>query len=202
MCIGSARDGWNKKKLFFKMFLECWFNVVDRSVEGSAITSNKSKVYVYRYKYVHALHILPGQISIIPKPELRGFWGSSLIKPPFRVTSADVVIICPRMRGSLYYQLEACTMLHMLHWLILWIWVPFHDLGYIIASPPCMTNQKPNNRSSPSRTVEVPHVVGETASDSPRSRPAPKTKATPMSSRVKTTALTSPIKRLSKQHIR
>ena len=36
-----------------------------------------------------------GQISIIPKPELRGFWGSSLIKPPFRVPSADVVIICP-----------------------------------------------------------------------------------------------------------
>ena len=36
-----------------------------------------------------------GQISIILKPELRGFWGSSLIKPPFRVTSADVVIICP-----------------------------------------------------------------------------------------------------------
>ena len=37
-----------------------------------------------------------GQISIIPKPELfRGFWGSSLIEPPFRVTSADVVIICP-----------------------------------------------------------------------------------------------------------
>ena len=36
-----------------------------------------------------------GQISVIPKPELRGFWGSSLIKPPFRVTSADVVIICP-----------------------------------------------------------------------------------------------------------
>ena len=36
-----------------------------------------------------------GQISIIPKPELRGFWGSSLTKPPFRVTSADVVIICP-----------------------------------------------------------------------------------------------------------
>ena len=27
-----------------------------------------------------------GQINIIPKPELRGFWGSSLIKPPFRVT--------------------------------------------------------------------------------------------------------------------
>ena len=40
-----------------------------------------------------------GQISIIPKPELRGFWGSSLIKPPFRVTSADVVIICPKPQG-------------------------------------------------------------------------------------------------------
>ena len=38
---------------------------------------------------------ISGQISIIPKPELRGFWGSSLTKPPFRVTSADVVIICP-----------------------------------------------------------------------------------------------------------
>ena len=36
-----------------------------------------------------------GQINVIPKPELRGFWGSSLIKPPFRVTSAEVVMICP-----------------------------------------------------------------------------------------------------------
>ena len=36
-----------------------------------------------------------GQISIIPKPELRGFWGNSLTKPPFKVTSAEVVIICP-----------------------------------------------------------------------------------------------------------
>ena len=45
-----------------------------------------------------------GQISIIPKPELRGFWGSSFIKPPFRVTSADVVIICPDpiVKGSGY----------------------------------------------------------------------------------------------------
>ncbi len=36
-----------------------------------------------------------GQITLIPIPELRGFWGSSPIKPPLRVTSADVVIICP-----------------------------------------------------------------------------------------------------------
>ena len=43
---------------------------------------------------------LSGQISIIPKPELRGFWGSSLIKPPFRVTSADVVIICPDLSAG------------------------------------------------------------------------------------------------------
>ena len=42
-----------------------------------------------------SLKMVSGQISIIPKPELRGFWGSSLIRPPFRVTSADVVIICP-----------------------------------------------------------------------------------------------------------
>ena len=42
--------------------------------------------------YIHT----SGQISIIPKPELMGFWGSSLIKPPFKVTSAgNVVIICP-----------------------------------------------------------------------------------------------------------
>ena len=47
-----------------------------------------------------------GQISIIPKPELRGFWGSSLIKPPFRVTSADVVIICPETSYSKDFLLE------------------------------------------------------------------------------------------------
>ena len=32
---------------------------------------------------------------IIPKPEFRAFWGDSLTKPPFGVTSAEVVIICP-----------------------------------------------------------------------------------------------------------
>ena len=40
----------------------------------------------------HLTYLNPsGQISIIPKPELRGFWGSSLIKPPFRVTSAEPI---------------------------------------------------------------------------------------------------------------
>ncbi len=28
-------------------------------------------------------------------PELRAFWGDSLTKPPFGVTSAEVAIICP-----------------------------------------------------------------------------------------------------------
>ena len=36
-----------------------------------------------------------GPISIFPKPELRGYWGDSLTKPQFKVTSAEVVIICP-----------------------------------------------------------------------------------------------------------
>ena len=40
---------------------------------------------------------ISGQISIIPKPELRGFGGDSLTKPQFKVTSAEVVIICPEI---------------------------------------------------------------------------------------------------------
>ena len=44
---------------------------------------------------------LSGQITIIPKPELRGFWGDSLTGPPFGVTSAEVAIICP----GLYYDI-------------------------------------------------------------------------------------------------
>ena len=39
---------------------------------------------------------IAGQISIFPKPECFGdFGGYSLTKPPFEVTSAEVVIICP-----------------------------------------------------------------------------------------------------------
>ena len=41
-----------------------------------------------------------GQINIIPKPELRGFGGDSLTKPPFKVTSAEVVIICQDKMNS------------------------------------------------------------------------------------------------------
>ena len=39
--------------------------------------------------------MVSGQITTIPKPELRGFWGDSLTKLPFKVTSAEVAIICP-----------------------------------------------------------------------------------------------------------
>ena len=39
--------------------------------------------------------IKSGQISIIPKPELRALLGESLTKLPFGVTSAEVAIICP-----------------------------------------------------------------------------------------------------------
>ena len=35
------------------------------------------------------------QSTIIPKHELRGFWGDSLTNTPFGVTSAEVAIICP-----------------------------------------------------------------------------------------------------------
>ena len=74
-----------------------------------------------------------GQISIIPKPELRGFWGSSLIKPPFRVTSADVVIICPDRlftplsfpKVGLHYSLSAVECVGKKAFSI-------HFLGYIV----------------------------------------------------------------------
>ncbi len=47
----------------------------------------------------YTLCIYSGQISIIPKPELRGFGGGfPYFSPPFGVTSAgNVVIMCPDM---------------------------------------------------------------------------------------------------------
>ena len=45
---------------------------------------------------------ISGQITIIPKPELRAFWGEFLTKPPFGVTSAEVVIICPDIYIYIY----------------------------------------------------------------------------------------------------
>ncbi len=43
----------------------------------------------------HPWMVESGQITIIPKPELSGFWGYCITKPPFKVTSAEVVVICP-----------------------------------------------------------------------------------------------------------
>ena len=53
-------------------------------------------IYIYickTYIYIH-WYIAPRQITIIPKPELRGSLGDSLTKPS-KVTSAEVAIICP-----------------------------------------------------------------------------------------------------------
>ena len=80
-----------------RVFSKCWFpscviigtSIGIRNLEKKIISNSPTKSFETNQ------HLLTGQISIIPKPELRGFWGSSLIKPPFRVTSADVVIICP-----------------------------------------------------------------------------------------------------------
>ena len=47
---------------------------------------------------------LSGQISIFPKPELRGFGEISLTKPPFGVTSDEVVIICPELCSMLIFR--------------------------------------------------------------------------------------------------
>ena len=71
--------------------------VASSAVSGTvALTYGHIHFWHHREKQASAYSATTssGQISIIPKPELRGFWGSSLIKPPFRVTSADVVIIC------------------------------------------------------------------------------------------------------------
>ena len=46
------------------------------------------------------------QVTTIPKPELRGFGGDSLTKPPFGVTSAEVVIICPENMAKQMFNLS------------------------------------------------------------------------------------------------
>ena len=69
-----------------------------RNFSGTAGGKASSHDWFDRFFWTWTFHgcfHLPGQISIIPKPELRGFWGHSLPKPPFKMTSAEVVIICP-----------------------------------------------------------------------------------------------------------
>ena len=42
-----------------------------------------------------------GQITTIHKPESKGFGGDSLIKPAFKVTSAEVAMICSDVYSNL-----------------------------------------------------------------------------------------------------
>ena len=84
-------------------YIESQRKIRDKSSAGSKIT----------HTFGNNKHT--GQISIIPKPELRGFWGSSLIKPAFRVTSALVVIICPET--------------HHVSGLYIWPWIKPSDPG-------------------------------------------------------------------------
>ncbi len=76
------------------VFLQNWtmFDPRKKTKPAPAIFLENFLIGIHEQNVFH----IPGQISIIPKPEIRGFWGSSLIKPPFRVTSVgNVVIICP-----------------------------------------------------------------------------------------------------------
>ena len=59
----------------------------DSLLEGSSRSHEK-------FCQIPSWELTSGQISIIPKPELRWFWRDSLTKPSFGVTSAEVAIIC------------------------------------------------------------------------------------------------------------
>ena len=63
-----------------------------------ALSAGHSVEYLNPFGFLlESLKKTSGQITIIPKPELRGFWGDSLTKPPFGVTTRrkQVAIICP-----------------------------------------------------------------------------------------------------------
>ena len=84
--------GLNKRNIFSK----CSWSVQIKT--SSILPTNSSDSHFLEKSCIlgHiSNHISSGQITIIPKPELRGFWGDSLTQPPFGVTSAEVVIICP-----------------------------------------------------------------------------------------------------------
>ena len=78
-------------------------------------------IYIYickTYIYIH-WYIAPRQITIIPKPELRGSLGDSLTKPS-KVTSAEVAIICPDP------SISGCLGVNF-HW-----GPPRHHLGFLV----------------------------------------------------------------------
>ena len=64
-------------------------------------SSHGRNLHFDRYDPVAKLSISAGQITLIPKPELRGFWGDPLaFHHHFGVTSAEVAIICPDFRQA------------------------------------------------------------------------------------------------------
>ncbi len=110
--------------LIFHWFsMDCWHMFIWQKMANLDGKPLKSHLTLCRIFWRES----SGQISIIPKPELRGFWGSSLTKPPFRVTSADVVIICPESFQSLWlfhqkttkkstcWSLPSCSLRTLLH---------------------------------------------------------------------------------------
>ena len=56
---------------------------------------------------------LSGQITIIPKPELRGFYGDPITKPQSKVTSAEVAIICPDLFNFFSHAKLAIDLIHI-----------------------------------------------------------------------------------------
>ena len=104
-CVHPCKNnGWNlkitqlKRKIIFQTFIFFGSMLMFQGVYGSETISldiHITSLRMFFFAQQDAWNKKSGQISIIPKPEVRGFWGSSLTKPSFRVTSADVVIICP-----------------------------------------------------------------------------------------------------------
>ena len=71
---------WRKYNFVTSYFLEFLPSSIKHTLP---IIRMQHNIYIY------------GQITIIPKPELRALLGDSLTKLPFGVTSAEVAIICP-----------------------------------------------------------------------------------------------------------
>ena len=82
----------------------CWIMVTTSISTSKPKTPHKSTRWAptsFKWGYdplevglqTHKNSFISGQIAIIPKPELRTFWGDSLTKPHFGMTLAEVAII-------------------------------------------------------------------------------------------------------------
>ena len=89
-------DGWNTIVSFWDGLFSGVLAVSFRECKQYTLYTSGTEPIFRSVIFRTCLHLhVSGQITIIPKPELRGFWGDSLTKPPFGVTSAEVAIICP-----------------------------------------------------------------------------------------------------------